>query len=120
MKKKKTSRKKPVTGKPTASADSNSSVDSAEPTSATADSGAAAAVVPPTDLSDSVECISMKWGARLPKVGFGFWKVEQDRTADVCRTAIEVGYRHLDCACDYGNETEVGLGIAQAIRDGLC
>ncbi|MEZ6121549.1 MAG: aldo/keto reductase [Planctomycetaceae bacterium] len=69
---------------------------------------------------ESMESISLKWGARLPKVGFGFWKVEKDQTAEVCRTAIEVGYRHLDCACDYGNETEVGQGIAAAIREGLC
>ena len=62
----------------------------------------------------------MKWGARLPKVGFGFWKVEKQSTAEVCRTAIKVGYRHLDCACDYGNEVEVGKGIAKAIGDGVC
>ncbi|HIK90696.1 MAG TPA: aldo/keto reductase [Planctomycetes bacterium] len=67
-----------------------------------------------------METIDLKWGARLPKIGFGFWKVEKEKTAEVCRNAIEVGYRHLDCACDYGNEVEVGQGIAQAIGDGLC
>ncbi|MCL4108566.1 UNVERIFIED_CONTAM: hypothetical protein GTU68_022868 [Idotea baltica] len=61
----------------------------------------------------------MKWGAKLPSVGFGFWKVEKDQTAQVCYDAIKVGYRHLDCACDYGNEVEVGQGIQQAISDGL-
>lgn len=66
-----------------------------------------------------MEYFSLKWGARLAKVGFGFWKVEKDQTARVCREAIEVGYRHLDCACDYGNEAEVGQGIASAVRDGL-
>lgn len=69
---------------------------------------------------DAVESIPMKWGAQFPKMGFGFWKVEKDSTTDVCRKAIEVGYRHLDCACDYGNEAEVGQGIAQAIDEGLC
>lgn len=68
----------------------------------------------------TMESICLKWGAKLPKVGFGFWKVEQDSAAEVCRNAIEVGYRHLDCACDYGNEAEVGQGIAQAISEGLC
>lgn len=69
---------------------------------------------------EAVDSISMKWGDQFPKVGFGFWKVEKENTAEVCRSAIEVGYRHLDCACDYGNEVEVGQGIAKAIEDGLC
>ena len=76
--------------------------------------------VPAAGFADQVDCFNMKWGARFPKVGFGFWKVDKDKTAEVCRTAIEVGYRHLDCACDYGNEVEVGQGIASAISDGVC
>lgn len=69
--------------------------------------------------ADAVDSLSLKWGAKLPSVGFGFWKVEKDQTAQVCYDAIRVGYRHLDCACDYGNEEEVGQGIRQAICDGL-
>lgn len=72
------------------------------------------------NLHESVDAISLKWGAQFPKVGFGFWKVEKDQTAEVCRQAIKTGYRHLDCACDYGNEVEVGQGIAKAIDQGLC
>jgi D-xylose reductase len=51
---------------------------------------------------------------------FGFWKVPKDVCADVCYQAIAAGYRRLDCACDYGNEEEVGKGIALALQDGLC
>lgn len=69
--------------------------------------------------ADTVDSLSLKWGAKLPSVGFGFWKVDQEQTAQVCYDAIRVGYRHLDCACDYGNEKEVGEGIRQAIHDGL-
>ena len=58
-------------------------------------------------------------GALLPAVGFGFWKVEKANAAEVAQQAIAAGYRHLDCACDYGNEFEVGHGIAQAIETGL-
>ena len=59
-------------------------------------------------------------GASLPAVGFGFWKVERADAADVAQQAIAAGYRHLDCACDYGNEIEVGQGIATAVEAGLC
>jgi len=50
---------------------------------------------------------------------FGFWKVPKEECAEVCYQAIVAGYRRLDCACDYGNEVEVGRGIAKAIADGV-
>jgi len=56
----------------------------------------------------------------LPSIGLGLWKIEKADAARVVRDAIEVGYRHLDSACDYGNEVEVGQGIHAAISDGLC
>lgn len=56
----------------------------------------------------------------MPKVGFGLWKIPQDICADAVYSAIKAGYRHLDSACDYGNEKQVGEGIKRAIEDGLC
>ena len=94
----------------------------AKPVAQTEPSVSTATTLKPSgiDHSDRVECFDMKWGSRFPKVGFGFWKVEQEKTAEICKTAIKVGYRHLDCACDYGNEVQVGEGIAAAISDGIC
>jgi len=37
----------------------------------------------------------------------------------VC-AAITRGWRHIDCACDYGNEAEVGAGIRAALDAGVC
>jgi diketogulonate reductase-like aldo/keto reductase len=51
---------------------------------------------------------------------FGFWKVPKNVCSLVCYNAIKHGYRRLDCACDYGNEEQVGIGIKNAIQDGLC
>ncbi len=56
----------------------------------------------------------------IPSVGLGTWKIPLDQTAEVVYAAIESGYRHLDCACDYGNEVQVGQGIARAIAEGVC
>ena len=56
----------------------------------------------------------------MPPIGFGLWKVSRDDCADVVHQAIRAGYRHFDGACDYGNETEVGAGIARALDEGLC
>ncbi len=55
-----------------------------------------------------------------PTIGLGLWKIPNSECADVVYNAIKVGYRHLDSACDYGNEVEVGQGIARAIADGIC
>lgn len=59
-------------------------------------------------------------GARMPMIGLGLWKIPRDVVADTVVEAIRIGYRHLDSACDYGNEVEVGLGIRRAIDEGLC
>jgi D-xylose reductase len=56
----------------------------------------------------------------IPQVGFGLWKISPQDCADAVYNAIKAGYRHLDSACDYGNELQVGEGISRAISDGLC
>ena len=60
------------------------------------------------------------FAAGPPAVGLGLWKIERDRTADVVAEAIRIGYRHLDSACDYGNEREAGEGIRRAVAAGHC
>jgi len=56
----------------------------------------------------------------MPAIGLGLWKIDRDQTAATVTDAISAGYRHLDSAADYGNEVEVGAGIAQALEQGLC
>ena len=51
-----------------------------------------------------------------PAVGLGLWKIADQEAAEVVQAAIEVGYRHIDSASDYGNEAYTGQGIADAIR----
>lgn len=68
----------------------------------------------------TVSTMALANGDKLPVVGLGLWKVSTDEAPALVREAIRVGYRHLDCACDYGNELAVGEGIRTALRDGLC
>ena len=54
----------------------------------------------------------------MPIQGLGCWKIPKDIAADVIYLSIkEAGVRHIDSACDYGNEIEVGLGIKRAIDE---
>lgn len=55
----------------------------------------------------------------MPQVGFGTYKVVPEQASDAVYTAISYGYRHIDTAQLYFNETEVGQGIGKAIANGL-
>ncbi|KUL86258.1 hypothetical protein ZTR_08370 [Talaromyces verruculosus] len=63
--------------------------------------------------------VKLNSGYDMPLVGFGLWKVNNETCADQVYAAIKAGYRLFDGACDYGNEKEVGQGIARALKDGL-
>ncbi|MEM1442900.1 MAG: aldo/keto reductase [Verrucomicrobiota bacterium] len=71
-------------------------------------------------MSDSFETLATYDGGQFPTIGLGTWKIPDEVLPTLIPDAVEVGYRHLDCACDYGNEPAVGEGIAQAISSGKC
>ncbi|WP_336345469.1 aldo/keto reductase [Halalkalicoccus ordinarius] len=51
----------------------------------------------------------------MPMLGLGTWENEdEEECAESVRTALEMGYRHIDTAQAYGNEESVGEGIARA------
>ncbi|MBD59736.1 MAG: 2,5-diketo-D-gluconic acid reductase [Citromicrobium sp.] len=50
-------------------------------------------------------------GVEIPKIGYGTWRIDDNKAAEAVREAISVGYRHIDTAQAYGNENGVGEGI---------
>ena len=56
---------------------------------------------------------------KMPAIGLGLWKIARDDTAEMVRSAIAEGYRHLDSAADYGNEAQVGEGLQAALSQGI-
>lgn len=64
-----------------------------------------------TSLSD---CYTLSNQVHIPCIALGTWQSSPELTADAVQKAVEGGYRHLDCAAVYGNEKDVGRGIAQA------
>ena len=55
--------------------------------------------------------INLNNGKEIPSVGLGTWLIDNDKVVDVIKTAVKLGYRHIDTAQAYENEEGVGLGI---------
>ncbi|EME85256.1 uncharacterized protein MYCFIDRAFT_133562 [Pseudocercospora fijiensis CIRAD86] len=53
--------------------------------------------------------------ADMSLLGFGTWNLKEANTSEAVSWAIQVGYRHIDCAAAYYNEEEVGKGIADGL-----
>lgn len=65
-----------------------------------------------------VPTVTFNNGQKIPAIGIGTWKSKPGEVTEAVKTAIEVGYRHIDCAFVYGNEKEVGAAISSKIADG--
>ena len=52
----------------------------------------------------------------IPLLGYGTWNLDKSNASEAVSYAIVAGYRHIDCAAAYGNEKEVGKGIADGLK----
>ena len=55
-------------------------------------------------------------GANIPAIGMGTWQLKGDECAQIVRQALEAGYRNIDTAIMYENETAVGEGLKAAAK----
>ena len=62
----------------------------------------------------TVPTIELNDGNTIPQLGFGVFQIPPDDTADAVKTALDIGYRHIDTAEMYQNEKGVGDGIRHA------
>ena len=60
---------------------------------------------------DIVPTITLNDGREIPQLGFGVFQIEPEQTAEAVRTALEIGYRHIDTAEMYQNEQGTGEGL---------
>jgi len=71
--------------------------------------------------SENVPVLTLSNGAKIPVIGlgtFGSDNYNNEIIAGAVKVAIEMGYRHIDCASVYGNEKEIGEVLSQLISEG--
>ncbi len=55
--------------------------------------------------------VTLSNGVVVPQLALGTWMIDDDKAAEAVRTAVSMGYRHVDTAQAYANERGVGEGI---------
>src|SRR2546421_12680410 len=55
-------------------------------------------------------------GAKIPAIGLGTMTLMDAVCVEAVETALRLGYRHIDTAERYRNETEVGEGLRGGLR----
>ncbi|GAA2377414.1 aldo/keto reductase [Streptomyces cuspidosporus] len=72
-------------------------------------------------MNASVPTVTLNNGVQIPQLGFGVFQVPDAETAAAVTAALEAGYRSIDTAAIYGNESGVGKALADSgiARDDL-
>lgn len=61
-----------------------------------------------------MDYVTLNNGVRMPVLGYGTLRLSPDACADCVAKAVEAGYRLIDTAKNYANETHVGEGIRRS------
>ncbi|WP_207947211.1 aldo/keto reductase [Actinomadura sp. 7K507] len=63
------------------------------------------------------QTVNLPGGDALPLIGFGTWQLKPKTAYESVRSALEVGYRHIDTATLYQNEADVGRAVKESDVD---
>lgn len=70
-------------------------------------------------MATEIRFFELNTGAKIPSVGLGTWQSDSGDVGNAVTTAVQLGYRHIDCAQAYGNEKEIGSALKKLFEDGV-
>lgn len=53
---------------------------------------------------------------QIPQLGLGTWLMPRDCCKQMVLEALNMGYKHIDCALVYGNEKEIGEALGEFFK----
>ncbi len=65
-----------------------------------------------------MKTLKFRNGDELQAIGLGTWKSAPGEVKKAVITALENGYKHIDCAAIYGNEKEIGEAFNEVFSKG--
>ena len=64
------------------------------------------------DQIPNIPLITLHDGTKIPQIGLGVLRIDDEGVVPVVESALEIGYRHIDGAAGYNNEEGVGRALA--------
>ena len=64
------------------------------------------------ERTPNIPLITLHDGTKIPQIGLGVLRIDDEGVVPVVESALEVGYRHIDGAAGYNNEEGVGRALA--------
>ena len=61
-----------------------------------------------------MEYVTLANGVKMPQLGYGVYQVKKEECERCVADALKVGYRHIDTAQSYFNESEVGSAVKKS------
>jgi diketogulonate reductase-like aldo/keto reductase len=61
-----------------------------------------------------MQTIRLSNGVLVPMLGYGTWQIRKEDAYHAVKKALEVGYRHIDTAWIYRNETFIGQALKES------
>ena len=61
-----------------------------------------------------MEYVTLANGVKMPQLGYGVYQVKKEECECCVADALKVGYRHIDTAQSYFNESEVGSAVKKS------